>query len=363
MRILRRKIRNWKIAFLKNYDWKQYVNQKLSEVNEEISSIEFGKNAGALSGKEVENQLSIAKLSKEILEYRLENEVPIDGSTLSRTLDAYIMSYQEYLSYAPDNKLSRSELLNKKRAEEEYYLNKYRFEKGFYKDKKSFEASTEKAVSLNDIFTEDTFALFFLILVGGTIIAEEFNKGTIKQLLLKPYSRTKIFTSKVIACLLSFVVFMFIYSLAVVIINAIVYGDIKTLFEPMIFYDFAKGKVIEHSVLFACLESLVCVLPMYLIMLGASLLLGVLTTNTAVSIMVPVMFHAFYQLIHFLARGAKWLAYLPTMCWNLTEYLHGGIPEYQYSKFSISIIVDVITLVLIYGLAYFIFKKKDIKNQ
>ena len=103
-------------------------------------------------------------------------------------------------------------------------------------------------------------------------------------------------------------------------------------------------------------------MPMYLILLGISILVGVITTNTAVSIIVPIVFNTAAGIINMLAQG-KIFAYFPTMCWNLSEYLHGGIPEFKYSTLSTSIIVDIVTIVLLYGACILIFKKKDIKNQ
>ena len=93
------------LEFLKHYNWKEYVNQKLDEVNDEISSIEFGKNSGALSGEEIEKELSVLKLTKEVLEYRLDNNVPIDGSYLSGALEQYVSSYSDYMEYDNDKNL------------------------------------------------------------------------------------------------------------------------------------------------------------------------------------------------------------------------------------------------------------------
>ena len=351
------------LEFLKHFDWKEQLINNKKDVEEQIQSLEFGINSGVLNDKESLDSLKVLKLSKEVLDYRIENEIPIDGNGVSLALTSYISSYTEYLKIEPDKKVvDRSELISNRQIEEEYFIDKYMLENNLLKDTGRSFAKNNTATAVLGVFSGGMFALLFLILVGGGIIAEEFNKGTIKQLLLKPYKRSRIFISKVIASLVTFVLFLLVYAIVTALINGIVFGEISSIFDPVVFYDFNKHQVITHSLGLACLERFVAILPMFLIMLGVSVLLGVLTTNTAVSIIVPIVINTGAGIINALAKG-KIFAFLPTMCWNLSEFLHGGLPSFKYLKLSTSIIVDVITIVLLFGVSMFIFKKKDIKNQ
>ncbi len=351
------------LEFLKHFDWKEQLINEKKDVEEEIQSLEFGINSGTLTDKESEDALKVLKLSKEILDYRIEKGIPIDGSGLSLSLTSYVSSYQQYLAIDKNkNVVDRSELLNNRSIEENYFLNKYMFENNLMRETGRATATESTASSVLSVFAGGTFALLFLVLVGGSIVAEEFNKGTIKQLLLKPYNRTKIFVSKVIASILVFFLFLIAYALITALLNGIVFGEFRSLFDPVVFYDFNSGKVIEHSLLFACLERMLVILPMYLILLGVSLLMGVLTTNTAVSIIVPIVLDTGAGIINAFARS-KIFAYIPTMCWNLSEFLHGGLPAFKYLKLPTSIVIDVITILVLYISSIIIFKKKDIKNQ
>ena len=351
------------LDFLKHFDWKEQLINNKKDVEEQIKSLEFGINSGVLNDKESLDALKVLKLTNEVLDYRIENEIPIDGNGLSLTLNSYISAYSEYLKIDSDrNVIDRSELLSNKQVEEEYFVDKYMLENKLLKDTGRTFAKNNTATAVLSVFSGGMFSLLFLILVGGGIIAEEFNKGTIKQLLLKPYKRSKVFMSKVVASMMIFVLFLLVYAVITAIINGIVFGEISSVFDPVVFYDFNKQQVITHSLWFACLERFIVILPMFLIMLGVSILLGVLTTNTAVSIIVPIVINTSAGIINALAKG-KIFAFLPTMCWNLSEFLHGGIPSFKYLKLSTSIIVDVITIVLLFGVSMFIFRKKDIKNQ
>ena len=351
------------LEFLKHYNWKEYVNQKLDEVNDEISSIEFGKNSGALSGEEIEKELSVLKLTKEVLEYRLDNNVPIDGSYLSGALEQYVSSYSDYMEYDNDkNLVSRFLVMDKREAEAAYYINKYKFEHGMFKDYNRDYSADTTATVINDVFLGGMFTILFLVLVGGSIVAEEFNKGTIKQLLLKPYKRSKIIISKIIAALLVFFIFMVVYALLIGLINGIAYWEFKSLFEPVLVYNFNTGKVVEQSLVFNCLEHFVALLPKYLMLLGIAILVGVTTTNTAIALIIPIVTAIGSTIINEFA-DKKIFAYFPTMCWDLTEFLHGGMPTFKYSTLPICIVVDIVTIVLLFGISVFIFNRKDIKNQ
>jgi ABC-type transport system involved in multi-copper enzyme maturation permease subunit len=51
------------------------------------------------------------------------------------------------------------------------------------------------------------------------------------------------------------------------------------------------------------------------------------------------------------------------MCWNLSEFLDGGLPAFKYLTLVKSISVDAVTIFILFAFAYAIFKRKDIKNQ
>ena len=76
-----------------------------------------------------------------------------------------------------------------------------------------------------------------IIMVAGTIVSEEFNKGTIKLLLVKPYSRYKILLSKFLTILI-----MIVFSILVVIGMELLVGGILFGFDslsiPVVEYNF-----------------------------------------------------------------------------------------------------------------------------
>ncbi len=343
------------LGFVKNYNWKAHIEREIASVDKEISFAKMNNLD--------KDSLLLLELRKDILEYRLKNNIPIDYSGASIALDRYASLYQNYLSYENEkNLLSHEDKLDKQETEREYFIQKYKFENNLIQVSNRSLEEDNLATGVAEIFSYNMVALLFMVLVGGSVVAEEFNKGTIKQLLLKPYTRTKILTSKIIAVLLAFLFFLVAYSLMIIVIYGFMFGDFKSLFTPMLVYDFNASAVIEENLILFCLEKLLAVLPLYLILLGISLFIGVLTTNVTMATILPVVFTIVADIVNAFA-DKKIFAFLPTMCWNLSEYLHGGLPMFKYSTLPISLVVDCITIFLLFGISYLIFKKKNIKNQ
>ncbi len=355
---------NEQVAFLKNFDWKKLIENKKEETKEELANVKTLLAMGEISKEDADKQTKVLNLQMDVLEYRLKHEIPIDQSSVSIHLEQYPGAYEAYLDSDKDkNLIEHNDKIMKQEREKEYFISKYKFEHElFQRSKNKTLTGGTTADSILNVFSGGMMSLLFLLLIAGGIIAEEYNKGTIKQLLLKPYTRTKILTSKILTVLITFTLFMFVYALMTGIINGVVFGEFKSILDPVLVYDFNKGKVLEINLFVRCCQLFLAVLPMFLILLGVSVLVGIATTNTSVALIVPLVISIASTIINAFAKG-KIFAYLPTMCWNLSEFLDGGLPAFKYLTLVKSISVDAVTIFILFAFAYAIFKRKDIKNQ
>ena len=351
------------VAMLDHFDWKAYLKHEKEELDDEIRQMEFAINASVVDEEEVKLELENLKLERKVMEYRIEKGIPIQLTPSSTALDTYLLFRT---SYNPNEKINEKDYtarFKKERAKAEAAILDFKFEHDYFlEDDERIIDDLGTSQSVRSIFGNNFLTLLFLILVGGGIIAEEFNKGTIKQLLLKPYSRFKIFTSKVLACLIVFFFFLVTYSVITAVLESLVFMEVRSLITPIPIYNYATSTVVEQSLLLNCFESLIAVLPMYLIILGTSLLIGIVTTNTSTAIIVPIVLSVAADIINAIATG-KIFAFFPTMCWDLTEMLHGGMASYQGITLASALVVDVITIAALFTASYLVFKKKDIKNQ
>ena len=352
------------IAFLKNFDWRKIVEDRKKETNEQIENVKTLLELGELSKEDADKQIKVLNAELETLEYRLKHDIPIDSSAASLELLQYSNSYQSYLDFDNDkNIVDYNKKLEKQSATKSYFIVKYKIDHELLKKDSNRELiGGTTAQSILNVFAGGLMPVLFLLLIAGGMVAEEYNKGTIKQLLLKPYTRTKILTSKVITVLITFTLFMFVYALMTGLINGIVFGEFSSIFEPVLIYDFNKSAVVEVNLLVRCIQLYLAILPMFLILFGISLLLSIITTNTSVALMVPLITIVVSSIISGFAKG-RIFAFFPTMCWDLTQFLDGGLPYFKYSTLLKSLSVDIVTVLILFTISYMIFKKKDIKNQ
>lgn len=197
------------------------------------------------------------------------------------------------------------------------------------------------------------FVMISIIMVSSTIVNDEYN-GTIKQLLIKPYKRYEILLSKLISCFIVFVLF-FLYYLVLCIVCYGIVGNFKDYMDVIL----VNGKSINvlKYVLFTILGSL----PEYLIILSICFCSSVLF-NSSSSLVIGFFSYFGSVMLNSLIinNSIKYLYWVPSMCWNLNEYIFGE--GFKYCSMGICLLVDVLVFIFFISLSFIIFCKKDIKN-
>ena len=164
-------------------------------------------------------------------------------------------------------------------AKSEYYLYKYKVEHELLENTYD-SASNLLAI---DFGSQLLFVLIAIIIIAGSIVSDEFNKGTIKQLLLRPFTRNKILMSKIITSLIMFVLFSVYFAFVDVILYGLLFG-FDTFNVPVLYFDYANSVVVSHNFITATLINFACLLPFYLIVLGVCIFVGVVSQNSTFAI-------------------------------------------------------------------------------
>ena len=340
------------LANAKNFDYKKVLVEEKAELVKELDKI--GKDADS-------SEVDYVKSKILVIDYRIDNDFPKTYQSESVELEKYPDLYREYFSLDQNDKdyKNKEDLLIKKEKEKELFESKYKIDNKLYKTGKNYNLRDNIIYKFTSV---DIFVLITIIMIAGSIVSEEFNKGTIKQLLVRPYSRSKILTSKIIASLLVFIFFLLCYTLIDGIVVAIGSGGIKEIFEPVLIYNYNKGSVVEYSLFYYCLVSFLAILPKYLIIISFVFLVSIISTSTSVS-MAAGYFLMFASSIINAFTNVKVVNYLPVTVWDFSDYLFGGTSSLPYGSFTSSLIIVIITIIFLIGLSYFVFGKKNIKNQ
>lgn len=210
---------------------------------------------------------------------------------------------------------------------------------------------------VGDISQMIDFVGIFIITIAAGIVASEFNWGTIKLLLIRPISRAKILTSKYITVFLFGVIMLVVTFLLSGVLGAILFG-IPDKPSPYLLY--RDGVVSEvpiwlYLIVYYCLKSI----NMVMLVTMAFMMSAVFRNSSlAIGLSIFLMFTGgnVTQLLAAKYEYAKYILFANT---NLMQYFEGK-PMIEGMTLTFSIVMLLLYLGLFLGLAYYVFKKRDI---
>ena len=335
------------LELMKLDDWKAFANKELKELEET-------KNQGQFTDEHLEQEIEKINMR---LKYNIEYGYNYKNSALDRYFEAKriikTLEKKEEKTYE---------------QEQEYQNAKADFEKSKYvieNDKNIFDENNARGMLLT-VFLESGYGLFIIltvVLISGAIVSEEFNKGTIKLLLVRPYSRIKILMAKFVVVLLTIIITMLIIAILQLIIGGIFFG-FSSLKTPVVEYNYKTETLIEINIFKKVAMTAVEILPEYILLGTLAFSLSTIFTNSALAIIVSMVGYLVSNTINSLAiyYNVKWLKYFVTLNWDFTQFEYGKLAKMEgiTSTFSTAICIVYFAIMLITAIT--VFKKKNIKN-
>ena len=336
---------------LHHFDWKKELENELKELEE----------AQELC-KETE---CTTDYSEEIvvLKYRIKHEIPYTYNDASTMLDNYLMDYNTYQTMEKDeSKITKhDELYTKRNTEESVAKGKYKLDHDLIKDDTKY--VTVASVFISDMATISMMIVICIVLVSSAVVADEFNKGTIKQLLVRPYNRYKILMSKLIATFITTLIFIIVVAAGEAIVTGMVNGSWTSVLEPQLCYSFNTHSVIALDTLSKGFLLYACILPEVIIVILMTFFASTLFTNNGISTAIGIITYITSSLLYAYINIHKIVSYIPFVNWDFSIYLFGGISESKYMSLTKSLVISLITIAVLFIATFVIYKKKDIKNQ
>ena len=350
------------IERLRQDDWKYFAEEELKLAKEKVQTLEETiKNTE--DKQELENlevELENAKIDLEVANYRIEKEIKYGNDYRNRALNIYqsdgkaiveMENRKQELSYA-EKQSYESSLENKE-------ISKYVIENN---------VDVTKTNDIRGIFSNffneyGLFILVMVIMIAGTIVSEEFNKGTIKLLLVKPYSRRKILLAKYITVLI-----MIVFAFVAVILMELVVGGIfygyESLQIPVVNYSFISNSLVEMNAFAYLGIQILAQLPIVILLATLAFAFSTIFTNSAVAIALPLLGFMGSQVINMLAiqYNVNFLKFFVTLNWDFSPYIFGNLPSMQGLTAGFSLAICIIYFFIMLIPTFIIFKKKNIKN-
>ena len=204
----------------------------------------------------------------------------------------------------------------------------------------------------------DIIIIFFIIYLASTIIYEEYNNGTVKNLLVKPHRRSSILFSKIITTIFVTLFTAIIIILFQYIIGGIIFGFDSYSLEAII-YNHLTQNIDVINLVYYMLLIFVSKLPMYLLVIFTSLLLSVFINNIGINILISL---GLYMVTNLGLLFNDITKYLFIYNWDISKYIFGNA-ETVNGSINTPIIISCIWLILITIILFIRFNRKDIVNE
>ncbi len=361
---------------LDNSDWKDIVNEQLNEVNLKLSIID-SKNKDEDSKKEAsekeiseeelyyeslsDGELKIEKenlnIQKEVLELQLEKNISYADTTKYNNLQGYRNSKIELLNYKNLDKL------DEKQKEQYYYLreNYFNFEYKLKYDKTAEITLKETLVSFFNDYS--LMIVIFIFMISGSIVSQEFNKGTIKLLLVKPYSRIKLLLSKYIVSLSSIFIGIFIMFIIQLIVGGIFFG-FDSLSSKVVVYSNLSDSVSYIGIFQYTLLNIISLLPKFILLSTLAFAASTIFNNTALAIITGFVGYMGTDILGAILSSIDkpFIKYFIGYNWDLSPYIFNSNPVIKGLTLVLSIIICIIYLLILIIPSFIVFKNRDIKN-
>lgn len=341
-------------------DWKIFVQEELDYTKKEVASYEEQlKNLEEKTKiQEVTGLLEFAKINKQVLEWRLEKEIPYNYYNFS---SAKLEEYQYYAEIV----ISLKDKENRNIQEEQSYneaLKQMNVCKYYIENNVAIENEFNAGYILGELMSEyGIFIAIFSVIIVGTIVSNEFQKGTIKLLLTKPFSRKKILLVKYIVSILVLLIFIIIFALLQFIIGGFISGfDVFNI--PVVNYDLNTNSIVVMSVFKYLALNVLSSLPMYIFSVTLAFALSTITMNSTVAVAIPILVYMISEVINVFIQELKILRFFITANWDLSIYLFGGSGLVEGLNLWISLVITAVYILIMLIATFIVFNERDIKN-
>ena len=188
------------LAKIDENDWKYFAREDLAKAEQQIEELNAQKEQTEDKAvlENIETELNSVQMEKEIAEIRLNKEIPYGTDYLNRAISNLQTASSSLAIFKNTEELTYQERLEYNSYLEDQAESRYILETG----RDIHNTNTLKGI-LENFYTQfGIFLIVVVVMIAGTIVSEEFNKGTIKLLLVKPYTRNKILMAKAITTLI-----------------------------------------------------------------------------------------------------------------------------------------------------------------
>lgn len=344
-------VQNQYDEFLKKLDknnWRTFAEEELAMLKQTTKD-----------QTEIDKSDNSQDIQIEALEMRLKYNIEYGNNYKNKALSNYVQNSLMVADLEKNNNKTYEEKQQYQEAKAEQTKSKYAIEN----DKDIYSENNLRSMLLKTLSEYELFIIITIVLVAGAIVSDEFNKGTIKLLLVRPYKRSKILLAKFITVLITLLATIIVVCILQFIISGIFFG-FNSLNIPVVEYNFNSEKIIEMSIFKKMLIQIAGKLPIYILLGTLAFSLSTLFNNTAVAISVTLLGYMSSDIINQFAHyfKIKWLKFFVTPNWDFTQFYFGKLPNMEGITLLFSAAICLVYFIIMLTYSFLVFKHRNIKN-
>ena len=349
------------LAKLDENDWKYFAREDLAKSEQQIEELNAQKEQTEDKAvlENIETELNNAQMEKEIAEIRLNKDIPYGSDYLNRAISNLQTESSSLANFKNIEELTYEQKLEYNSYLEDQAESRYILETG----RDIHNTNTLKGILENFYVQFGIFLIVVVVMIAGTIVSEEFNKGTIKLLLVKPYTRNKILMAKAMTTFIMILFVIVVTLMMQILIGGIIFG-FDSLSEPVVAYNFNTNTMEEMNIFANLGVQTLTQLPMIILLATLAFAISTLFTNSTLAITISLLGYMSASIINQLAIGydLQFMKYFVTMNWDLSIYANGALPYMEGMNMTMSIIICVVYFLIMMIPTFIVFKKRNIKN-
>lgn len=346
---------------LNSDDWKYFAYQEKQNIEKSLADLEKQKNKteDKIALKEIQENIEMKLNELEAVQYRIDKDIAYGNTYKNTAIESFISASQAIRNYENISEPNFEDKQEYQEAKNEYEKSKYIIESG-----QDIEKIDNLRGGILDLFTNyELFIIVFIVMIAGAIVSEEFNKGTVKLLLVRPYSRVKILLSKYITSILMILFIILSIFIMQFIVGGVMFG-FESLQVPVINYDFITNSLSVMNIWQYMAILILTKLPLYILIMTIAFGFSTIFTNSALAITISLLAYMSTTIINALAQtyNISILKYFITTNWNIDKYLFGGLGVMDNMTMPLSVMICAIYLAVMLIPTFVVFKKRNIKN-
>ncbi|MGX1195916.1 ABC transporter permease [Metabacillus sp. SLBN-84] len=203
------------------------------------------------------------------------------------------------------------------------------------------------------------FITLAVVILSSRIVANEFSEGTIKLLLVRPFSRFQILASKYITLLIIIALLLAELLIVSYLTGGVLYGFAS--FDTPTYLLNNQGEIITENHTMYLLKKYMFECISISVIVTISFMISTLINNSAFAITASILTMFSIGTLTSIFSGFTWGKYLLFPNLNLKQYLSSSTGPIEGMTLEFSIVINFIYVIALLSITFLAFKRKEIK--